>query len=543
MTRRKLALSSRTLSLVVPLLLAVGGDLATARAADPPRQGAPVARSASPPDPNRTRQGGDTCATALVIPSLPYTDSGTTVGSVNDYDEVCPFTGSTAPDVVYSFTPLSNVNVDITLCTGATDYDTKLYVYQNACPGAVVGCNDDACSSPLYSNYVSQLTDLPLTGGQAYFIVVDGYGGESGNYTVEVSASAVQPADIWVNSPLDVIADDGLCTLREAITAANTNTASGLTPGECPAGSADDVIGLPADTYTLTIPSTDEDNNLDGDLDIRSPITIVGVDPATTVVQAGPTPGSGISGVFHVVNLPGSALTLERVTVRHGLATVFNGGGVYNEGTTNLRDCVVTLNQAGFGGGVRNSWSGATLNVQGSTIAFNTASGNGGGIENQQGLVNIANSTLSGNTAGWGGAIHTVNSSTVNISSCTIANNSGAPGGVNNPNATVLLRNTIMTGNAGGDCAGAGAFGGDNNLLDTGCGGAGNLGAVTRRSTAARSRACSPPPAGCGRGSTRRPPPCSSRRCPPRRWAAGRCGRTCPRPRPPRPRRSPGGSN
>src|SRR5689334_17979045 len=51
--------------------------------------------------------------------------------------------------------------------------------------------------------------------------------------------STVQAAGpILVNSLADVTADDGQCTLREAITAAETNTASGTQPGECAAGSS-----------------------------------------------------------------------------------------------------------------------------------------------------------------------------------------------------------------------------------------------------------------------------------------------------------------
>ncbi|HYK43396.1 MAG TPA: CSLREA domain-containing protein [Thermoanaerobaculia bacterium] len=43
---------------------------------------------------------------------------------------------------------------------------------------------------------------------------------------------------ITVNSTADVVANDGQCTFREAIIAANTNTASGGTAGECAAGAA-----------------------------------------------------------------------------------------------------------------------------------------------------------------------------------------------------------------------------------------------------------------------------------------------------------------
>jgi CSLREA domain-containing protein len=56
-------------------------------------------------------------------------------------------------------------------------------------------------------------------------------------------ASVSWAATITVNSTADVAANDGVCTLREAITAANTDTASGAAPGECAAGSgADDIV-------------------------------------------------------------------------------------------------------------------------------------------------------------------------------------------------------------------------------------------------------------------------------------------------------------
>jgi CSLREA domain-containing protein len=51
-----------------------------------------------------------------------------------------------------------------------------------------------------------------------------------------VLAFRLNAATITVNSTGDLAADDGTCTLREAIVAANTNVASGATPGECAAG-------------------------------------------------------------------------------------------------------------------------------------------------------------------------------------------------------------------------------------------------------------------------------------------------------------------
>ena len=49
---------------------------------------------------------------------------------------------------------------------------------------------------------------------------------------------------IVVNSKLDTNADDGVCTLREAILAANSDTTSGVSPGECAAGSGADTINF-----------------------------------------------------------------------------------------------------------------------------------------------------------------------------------------------------------------------------------------------------------------------------------------------------------
>jgi hypothetical protein len=127
--------------------------------------------------------GGEDCASAVVIGALPYTDVGNTCDNVDDYEEVCPYE-STSPDVVYSYTPDVDIEVDIDLCTGVTDYDTKLFVYENDCTSAYYACNDDACSDPFL--FVSQILCLPMTAGNTYYIVVDGYGGGCGNFTLEV---------------------------------------------------------------------------------------------------------------------------------------------------------------------------------------------------------------------------------------------------------------------------------------------------------------------------------------------------------------------
>lgn len=140
-----------------------------------------------------TAVAGDLVCNAFVIPSLPYSADGTTVGFTNNYDEVCPYTGSTSPDVVYAYTPGANQVVDATLCGGQTAYDTKMYVYENAVtPGTPFACNDDACTAPNYASpFVSQLLGLNLVAGNTYYFVVDGYGGSSGLYTLSISTPEI----------------------------------------------------------------------------------------------------------------------------------------------------------------------------------------------------------------------------------------------------------------------------------------------------------------------------------------------------------------
>jgi CSLREA domain-containing protein len=82
-----------------------------------------------------------------------------------------------------------------------------------------------------------------------------------------VLAYASSPARaniITVNSTDDVVANDGECTLREAITAANTDAASGAAEGECAAGSGGEVIDVEATgTVNLTAALPDLASNIE----------------------------------------------------------------------------------------------------------------------------------------------------------------------------------------------------------------------------------------------------------------------------------------
>ena len=132
-------------------------------------------------------QGGDTIETAVIIEDLPYYTTGTTAGYNDDYDEMCPYGSYLAPDVVYRWTADFSGPIDIVLCESS--YDTKVYVYENEYdPGLYYACNDDNadCPGPPYRSWIEY---LPVTEGNTYYVVVDGYGSDFGDYLFSMHES------------------------------------------------------------------------------------------------------------------------------------------------------------------------------------------------------------------------------------------------------------------------------------------------------------------------------------------------------------------
>lgn len=163
--------------------------------------------------------GGNSCATATVIGSLPYVDTGNTCGFTNWYDEHCAV-HSASSEVVYEYSPATDQCVDIILCHAFTDFDTKLYVYDSTsggCPGLAsdntglqIACDDDACPA---GSLASTIEDLPMLAGTTYWIVVDGTGDDCGNYNMTMIAVPPRSCSA-LPCNTDVDCDDGVpCTL------------------------------------------------------------------------------------------------------------------------------------------------------------------------------------------------------------------------------------------------------------------------------------------------------------------------------------------
>jgi uncharacterized repeat protein (TIGR01451 family)/CSLREA domain-containing protein len=265
-----------------------------------------------------------------------------------------------------------------------------------------------------------------LAAGQAYFNIhtVNNGGGEIRGFL------AIQP--IVVNSTADVAANDGQCTLREAIIAANSNTASGAMAGECAAGQALPVVdritfNIPgAGPHTITpatlLPSITETVIIDGgnggvatnrvelsgggalvtglainsanNSEIRN-LVINGFTSREILVIFATS--SLIQGNFLGVNAAGTAIVAGS---GNGIEIAASGGGHVIGGTSAAaRNVISTVGTVGVvidGGSVTIQGNFIGLNAAGTAVLGNTSTG----IQ-----VSNAFATIGGTTAGAGNVI------------------------------------------------------------------------------------------------------------------------------------------
>jgi CSLREA domain-containing protein len=291
-----------------------------------------------------------------------------------------------------------------------------------------------------------------------------------------VAFSGAQPAAadgnvIFVTIWEDIVADDGHCSLREAIIAANTNTPSGALPGECPAGSdtETDIIVLYANaSYNLTIAGSNEDNALTGDLDILNNPGVE-IDIHVKVLGEGlPRINASFLNdrVWHVH--PGARLTLEQVETFGGSS--FLGGGLYNSnGFVTVKNAAFTLNSAYAGGAIANDGPDAVMFVNSTEITRNTANTtHGGAVLNQNGaLLYLVSGRVNGNkAANYGGGVANGTGGQANIMGVLLDNNEAGwcGGAVSNWGHSVkFMHRSQAVGNSavqygGGICNNSGSF-------------------------------------------------------------------------------------
>lgn len=322
-------------------------------------------------------------------------------------------------------------------------------------------------------------------------------------------------ATITVNVTNDELNGDADCSLREAIQAANTDSAvSG-----CAAGSGADTITVPPGTYRLRRVGAGENGNATGDLDVLGDVTIVGAGGYLTAID-----GNGTDRVLHV---RAGTVVVEDVVFQNGLvpqtatgASCTNqlscdvtagggspGGGILTDpGTsTTLRRVIVENNQAGRGGNAgsiscpgagavcktyggeggdgggvyaggamtiesslidqnRNGATGAATTIGacgagGDCFSSTGSGGDGGGITVGGASLVLENTTVADNeSTDWAGGVYCTHGSTCTIRGCTISYNRSAfrGGGLTGTNSNTTVVNTTISGNVASSLGGGG---------------------------------------------------------------------------------------
>ena len=186
-------------------------------------------------------------------------------------------------------------------------------------------------------------------------------------------ATVARAATITVNSTADAVVNDGNCTLREAILAANRDRAVDA----CGAGSGPDVVVVPSGTYHLT-GAADEDAGLTGDLDITDDLELVGAGSGVTVATPtqilGPSRGGGgwaipdqIDRVFDI-DPGGAGISVRLSGVDLGSPVtphIDDGGAIRNRGALVVADSGINGSALMRGGGI---FSLGSLRVERSDI-------------------------------------------------------------------------------------------------------------------------------------------------------------------------------
>lgn len=249
-------------------------------------------------------------------------------------------------------------------------------------------------------------------------------------------------ATIIVNSVGDP-GQPGVCTLRDAITAVNTMTAT----NGCAAGIGHDTIKFRV-TGTITLTSTLPEVT-------DSQLTITGPGAPGITIDGGGNPflGFGGPGVQVMQVASGVTLNLNHLTIADGHNfAAFSGGGIRNDGTLEVSNSTFSGNACGdlaFAGGA--IYSDGSLTVIDSTFSGNACEAFGGAIFNDGSLI-VTNSTFSGNraapfgsgTGGSGGAIF--NNGTTKITDSTFSGNFGLAvgGAINNAGALSVINGTFF---------------------------------------------------------------------------------------------------
>lgn len=228
---------------------------------------------------------------------------------------------------------------------------------------------------------------------------------------------STQAATITVTGTDDSIADDDICSIREAIR--NANYDSQLDNDDCEAGLDADTIlfDISGNTIYLDLVGSQENASATGDFDIISDISIL---PESNIVFDSSFAGRGDPDrIFHI-RVPQASLTIQNVTLQYGSAVAESGsastgkafgGCIYvDAGTLHLSDSTLQNCEAN------------EVNAYGGAIAFDTIVE--ATIDNVTFKSNSANSTVTTGGYSLGGALYADYTKNITITNSTFDSNS-----------------------------------------------------------------------------------------------------------------------
>ena len=210
-------------------------------------------------------------------------------------------------------------------------------------------------------------------------------------------------AAIVVTTRADVVADDGRCSLREAVSAANQDASSGRLPGECAAGEHSpivDVIQLRRGKYRLTRAPIGEDLNIGGDLDVTESMIVQGIGRRTVIMSRIGDPSVVGDGdrLFHVdpAGVGGVDVTFSKLTLTRGDVGCTGSGcepgasavDAHGADSLTFESCSILRNAAAcsgercggsFNGAAIQALFGSSLQIRDTTIKANESACTGDG--------------------------------------------------------------------------------------------------------------------------------------------------------------------
>jgi CSLREA domain-containing protein len=284
--------------------------------------------------------------------------------------------------------------------------------------------------------------------------------------SISLPRNSPAPANaITVNTGEDQYdTDPAHCSLREAIQAANTDTAF----GGCPAGSGADTITIQngIGNIQLMIEGGYGSDNSQGDFNITSDMTIQGYGWQTTIIDAGcnPTP----SRVFHIYNASSLvSVTIQHLSIFYGDSRNEGGGTIANFEDLTLSGVSIHESHSNANGGAIYSSPGdysQSLSIQASSFVGNSSGYSGGAIANFGELL-IEDSYFSGNDANLaslnpayqGGGLYN-GGTPLTIRRSTFSDNQAGGGGGNlfleTSGGSMLIEDSTLTGGIAGENGG-----------------------------------------------------------------------------------------